>query len=150
MFHLLFLIQRSINPLSIQRKINAMDITFFPIKLSPICPWAAPENPLAYPWQSKKKRCSGYYFLLIKLSPFCLWAAPESLKTKINAVDIIFSWWNCPPSAPELTFITFCLDGLTPRRSHVRRCVRLSRLTFTYGMNWNDNCSFSLTPDRFT
>ena len=84
---------------------------------TPKNPWEsprAPKNLLAYPLKSKKYRWN------------CPLPAselpPRAPKRKINAVDITFSWWNFPPSAPKLTFIPF-----------------------TFVTNWNDNCSFSLT-----
>ena len=56
------------------------------------CPREPPRTSL--PMAVKKNKCSGHNIFMM----------------------------NCPPSAPELKFITF-----------------------TYGTNWNDNFSFSLT-----
>ena len=55
-----------------QRNIDAVDMTFFLMKLPPVCLWAAPESP------QEKNKCSGHNFLPIKLPPICPWAAPEN------------------------------------------------------------------------
>ena len=65
MFLLLFLIQRSINPPSIQRKINAVDITFSN-KTAPYMSLGYIREPPKAP-ADKENRFSGYNFSLIKL-----------------------------------------------------------------------------------
>ena len=63
-------------------------------------PMRVPENPLAYPWQTKKNKCSGYNFVLMKLPAVCLRVAPESPQEKNKCSGHNIFMMKLPPIYP--------------------------------------------------
>ena len=76
MFQSLFLIQRSFNSPSIQRK--KMSWTYlFPNKSAPYMPLDCPREPPSLHMESKKYRCSEYDFFLDETAPYLPLSCPR-------------------------------------------------------------------------
>ena len=75
-----------------QRNIDAVDMTFFLMKLPPVCLWAASESP------QEKNKYSGHSIFMMKLPPICPWADIYHFHLWTNWTD------NCNFSLTLLNF----------------------------------------------